>query len=480
MNFNSKRNKLKLNYDLSEQNKNVLLSKENKLKTALPHNQNFKNVQVLYDSDWITPVTYSETIIGEEPAYFIYSSNTAKKEQQTPFQLFYSFYQNFDISEKYLPFIKPILLTNQFSNIQVEGVMPFQKYEYGNDYYKIYGDLVKIYEGNRPDITLLSETRRIAEEFDTNLASKWYYGTLKYSIGSDQYEMRNGYIDTVQTYYDVEPLAGHPGYYSYKRFTAPAIDLISSSSVTGTGTLLVVTAYEDEEGDPHTSGVSTKNYTLTAPLFENTTVFGVSGSLYKNDIFQQFYLNTNPHAVSFEGDFGGSSILVSFSYAWQEPFQFWKLFYSNKRAKAFRFNSGLGELYNLPSTTDYQTETLPYTNLFVDENPTDYPIIELENSTHYNNGYNSDIWTQIADNKFTFRIKGMVVLSAPANIESFTSVETIDESYSKVGDTYLRDSENRDDKDLPLYKPDGAGIKIRLLLCYCNFFENNSVQNYKV
>jgi hypothetical protein len=207
----------------------------------------------------------------------------------------------------------------------------------------------------------------------------------------------------------------------------------------------------------------------------------VSGSRYKNTVFQQFYLNTNPYSVTFSGVLGGTATLVSFDYSWDDPFQFWKLFYSNNRARAFRFNSGLREISNYPETSDYQSATLPYTNILVDENPTDYPLTVLESQIQYaNKGYSNDVWTRIADNQFTFRTMGRIIFSTPANDESTTPVDTIDEQYSISGTTYARDAENRGEKDLPLYQPNGTGVKLRLLLCYNNFFENSSTQTFKV
>jgi hypothetical protein len=475
----SQRNKLKSTFNKVETNKNLLKEKTKTYKHLSPPLCAFKNERVLYDSDWIEPGILEETILGNQNAYFWYNSSTVKKEQQVPFELNYTLKHTLNVPENWLSFIKPVLLVQPSPEVSLEGIFPFQYYEYGANYWKIYGDETKIYQGVSPTTTVQSETRRIAGDFNAALCSKWYYGSCEYNISGTAGKMENGYVVGIKTYYDVVELAGFPSVYSSKSFECMAIDGISASVVNGTGTYTVTTATDNGDGSYTQTSVITKNVTMTAPLFEDYTILQLSGSRYSGGMFQQFHLDTNPYTVYIQGNLGGNATLINFIYTWTN---YWKLFYSNKRAKQFRFNTSTRIPYNLPTTTDYQTGSLPYTKIYIDENPTGYPVVQIRNDglTEYEYGYDKKMWTKTGENQFTFRTSGRIILSGPAKQESTTPIEFVDEDYSQNLGTYTRDSENREEQNKPLYFPNGNGTKIKLLIVFSNPINDNSNFKYEI
>lgn len=395
-----------------------------------------------------------------------YASYTPQKGIQLPYSVSYSFNKILNITEEQIPFIKPMILIKDSPELLIEGISATPVYDFDSNYYTFYGDTTLIYKGYTPEGYFLTEEERISGNFQESFASKWYYGTLQFTAGGDSYEVLTSYIVTAKTYYDVVPLSGHPGYYSYKIFECSAIDSISASSITGTGTYTVVTATE-VDGDPVVTTVITKNSNKTAPMFEDNVVLNVSGTYRKNGVYQYNYPVTFPLTITFVGTIiAGVATLTDFEYDWSR--QQWKLFFSSLRASWFLFNTGVGMFTNLPHTTDYQSGTLPYTKIYVDLNPEGYPEVILTDEIDYSYSGGNFVWTKIDDNKYTFRMVGTLILSSPALQETTTNVDFIDESYSQSGETYVRDAENREDKLLPFYTPQQQQIETKLILSYNN------------
>jgi len=476
MSFKSLNQKIKKSFDIVMSNENNIRIKTSESKQVFKPSELHKIPNLLYDSGWINAGITQDNLTYASIS-LTYPNSTASHGQRLPFALSYNLKRTLDIPEAYLPFVKASILIKKYPEIDIEGVCAFQDYEYGDNYWKIYGDSYKIYEGTNIGARFFTETERINGDFLANNASKWYYGTLEYTGSGHSYEMRTSYIVSVKTYYDVTPLAGHPGYYSWKSFETEAIDGISSSAVSGEGTYVVNTAYESG-GTPHNSTVTTKNVQMTAPMFEDRTRLYVSGTYYKDGVYQQVYQDTSPLLVDFQGTLGGTYTLSSFSYDWTTRQQ-WRLFWSNKRARWFRFNESTRVPITLPAKTYYETSTLPYTKIYVDENPTDYPEIEEDSTVTYAPSTEKQIFTKINDDRFVLRLIGSIYLSAPSRQESTTNVDFVEEEYSQDGDTYSRDSENRDDQEKPIYLPNGDNIQIRLLISFMNPISYNTVTNYK-
>lgn len=450
--FNTFRKKLSYTF---QQINNNLVELPKKINTSTPTvskiTEKDKVPNILYDSGWIIPgVLRGSVVEGNSNIYLAYSYNTTKKNQQTPFSLFYHFSTELDIPDNLIAFIHPTIMLQKYTDVEIEGVYPFCKYIYDFPYYKIYGDTTKIYEGYSPSATIFSDAERIFIGLNISLLSKWFYGTIEWTSGGDSYKLENGYVDNIITWYDkVDAL-------NYKTFTCPAIDGLSSTTVNGTGTYSVVTAG---------TGVVTKNVTMSAPLFQNNTFFTASGTLYKNGVWQGYYSNTNPYTINF---LIGTYSLISFNYSWVGDHQNWKLFYSNKRAKQFRFNTGTDAPINVPLTSDYQTGALPYSHLYIQKNPDDYPLITESSTTQLYASERNLFYLKLAPNKYRIYLKGTIRLSAPAIFEKNTLVAFVGETYSQVGTTYSRDSANRDDKNMPIYYPQEIEGKIRFLISFKN------------
>jgi len=353
MKFTSLFNKLKFTFS-KVLNNDIDLERKTFKSNFFKYNNLIKTPKILYDSDWLNIASLQGTLTSSN-IFLSYAYSTAKKNQNTPFSLSYEFSNILNISENDLPFINSSILIKNYPNTTICGINEFQAWGYGDNYWKIYGDTVKLYEGISPSSRFFSEQDRIDGKFLVYNASKWFYGTIKFSKDSDNYELTNGYIVAVATYYDIVESSEYPGTYNYKYFSTQAIDAISDSSVIGEGTYTVTTI--NEFGIP--ISVTTKNVQMTAPLFEDRTTIVASGHLYKNDISQGYYSDLFPYSIEFVGILQPVGfILTDFSYEWNNQ---WKLFWDNKRARQFRFNESFRTclLYTSPSPRDATLSRMP-------------------------------------------------------------------------------------------------------------------------
>jgi len=479
--YRNQKKKLKESYEQTEKTENSLNKKLQSFSHKDSVNDGNRIPTILHDSDWIEP-GYLEgmIIIGNQNVYLSYGSSSRLENQETPFSLDYDVDVTLDIPDEFIANVRPSILIEKPQETTIQGVIPFQRYKTSSDYWKILGDATTIYKGTSPSKGLFPETDRVNGDFSASLASKWFYGTITYTDGGNSYELRNGYIDRIRTYWDVVPLAGHPGYFSWKYFDCIALDGISSSAVNGTGTYIVNTAYEDGGGNPQNSTVTTRNVTMTATIFENTTILYASGSLYKDSVYQGFYPYTNPITINFAGDLGGTAVMSTFSYSWLSPNNFWKLFYSSYRAVEFDFNVGTRIFGSLPETGLYESGTLPYSHLYVDENPDDYPEIEQDSAITWKVNSRSMGLNKIKSDRYQIRLKGTIYFQAPATVSNDTTANFVDERYSPSGNTYSRDSENRDPKTVNYYTPLQTDIKFRWLLIWISPLEYESEKQYRI
>lgn len=471
MQFNSLRDKFKKIVFLNNLTGNQVSRPVTKSDNPVPDNF-FSIPIILYDSDWIIPGVREDQeplpivpshIEGNQDIYLTYDYYTTKKGQSTPFGLNYKFSQDLTISENNLPFIYPLILIDRKTNYENVGISKFKRYDYDEDYYQIKGDSKIIYQGYNPATIYFSNEEKINGDIASDCISKWYYGTLKYTIGADNYEI-TGNIVSIDTFYDVSESGDYPGEYNYKLFSTLTTDALTSSSVQGIGTYTVQTVTGTPPAPATITTTITKNTVKTVPIFEDRTILSLTGNLYKNGIYQGIYSIDNPWTVIFQGTLGGYATLTSFDFSWTTNQQ-WKLFYSNKRAKQVRFQTN-ETLDNFPETSDYETKTLPYAKLYVNKNPDDYPEIIEGDFFEYDNAVEKSIFTKKADNLFTFRVEGNFVLETNADRESSIEVEFIEESYSPDGDSYEWDGSDRPGKDKPLYYPNHLDIRFKVLIIY--------------
>lgn len=488
MSFKTLRHKIKNIFNQTQINLNELDKKSNDFERLQKNININKKKKVLYDSDWFDiDVFDNPTLIDIDNNLYAYivksfygvDDGSTIENVEYFLSLNYGLEQIIDIPEKYLPFIESTVLVKQKPNFNFYGASlhDYNTWDTINSYYRIKGDSTLIYQGFSPDNNFHTEDERINGDFSSSLCGKWFNGTLKYNIGGDFYELTNSYITSVGTIWDVVPLGGHPGYYSYKGISGMyAIDSISSSSVIGTGTYYVITAYEDEYGQPQTSVVSTKNITMQAPLFVDNTSIKVSGNLYKNGVYQGNYSYLSPLNVNFIGTIGsGTATLISFSYTWNEK---WRIFYSAKRARAFIFYNYHETPQMFPTTSLYETGTLPYTKITVEKNPDDYPE-ETTESNFANSSEVKPLFAKITDKKFKIYMRGTLVYSELAMEEYEQTLEYINEEYTQVGDTYNLVTPNRPGKLKTVYLPPFSSFKIKFQLILDSKFNYSDNINYQ-
>lgn len=465
----------KLN-NISEQisdNQSNLNKKDIKQESLQNPSKAWANPTTIYDSGWFESQvipdggTLLDYIDLDQCAYILESgptiSNRTSRENLTYAQtISFRFRQTLNIPDNLLPYVHVDLLTKSDSVLELKGVSIRDIYYWDNsNYYRIKGDSTLLYQGYLPATTKFSQAYIDNGDILESHTSKWLYGTSHFSFDGDSYKIENGDLVYIDTIWDVSPLAGHAGYYTYKRFQTGAIDSTTSNSVTGTGTYITVTAYEDGGGNPQQTIVTTKNVTMTATMFEDFTEVQAGGTLYKNGVYQQYYYLKNPYVFYNNGNvvqWPGRSI-SSFSYAENNAF---KLFYSSTRAKQFRFNTSTDLLIYLPSTSDYQSGSLPYTSLNVEKNPDGYPIDELSYRGQFSN--TNKVFAKMSDNKYRLFVTGRIAYESPATLEASKDFDYVDEDYTQSGGTYSRVSENRPGKTESVWCSQFYTINLRLLV----------------
>jgi hypothetical protein len=414
-----------------------------------------------------------------------YPYSTTLKGQQIPYSIVFSFNKTLDITEEYLAFIKHAILVRNSSNQEIDYTISFKTYEYDTRYYQLKGDATLIYQGLNPPNSYLTTIRQdsafLNGEFLEVNTSKWYFGTFSYNNGN-QRDFRNSRIAYAESYYNVEPIPGYSSFFTYECFQVTAIDNISSTSLSGTGTHTIVTNLADPFDPPIFNTVITKNVTMTVPMFEDIANIQMSSAYYVNNVLTLNYTLNNTAMIRWNrADLSLSgfvyrpiiseynvlssfNINVSFTFSFNWDKKERNLFYDSLRAKILIVNTSLYTFSSLPTKSLYQTNTLPYTKLYFKVNPDGYPTIIEDTTTNEVFNSNNHIWTKIDDNKFTFRCNGQIYLNAPAETETTTSVPTVNEIYSQNTTTYVRDAINRPGKNMPIYFPQLEEIQTRLIL----------------
>lgn len=470
------RKKISSLFDKTIDNKNKLEEKKIKYNPQKSYLTKYTYPSIIYESDWQN-IFFTDNGNLSDYFYLTKFDSTALYGQQVPVRLTFNTSIILDIPESWLPHIQVSFLTMPYPDVEPIGLSEYNKWLYSStNYYEIYGDSTLIYKGTSPTSVFFPDSDRISGNLSSSLISKWYYGNLEYSLSGHDYRLL-GYISAIDTYYDFVPLSGHPGYYSYKRFITLSTDSLSASSVTGTGTYIVVTAYEDGSGNPQTSTVSTKNVSMSAPIFEDQTDFTLIGYLYKDGLLQGYY---NPLYVSFTGTLGGTATLSGFSFDWTTR-KTWKVFYSNKKAKQFQFSTSTFYIVDPPSITDYQTGTLPYSKITVEVNNTeDYPQIYQNTPSTVNPSGNFVGWAKMAENKFKLYLYGLLNFSTPATVEGTPyEADFVDEDWNSDGTTYVRTANDRG-KETPLYLPNpNIMLKLKYIVSLDNNFEYRELKDYE-
>jgi len=466
MQFKKLRKKIKTIFDNAKVNLNTLDLNYNIFNRINTQDNIIRNGKVLYDSDWFyidifdsgTGISFNEELYGYIFNTYGANNGATSAGQLLSFFLTTGLKQRLTIKESWLPYIEANLLVKSVPTYQFYGAVQseWSIWNQVNSYRRAKGDSTLIYQGTDPDAQKFPDTDITDGNILSSLTSKWYYGTVKYTISSTPYSA-TGFINSVNTYYNLSYNAGADEY-DYEQFSTGAIDAISSTSVTGTGTYTVAVWVDDGFGNWSKQETTTKNVTKTAPLRDDYTILSL----------------INPtKSILFEGILGGNATLTDWDFSYNNTL---KLFYSSSRSREFDYNTNIEELDNFPTTADYQSGILPYTNLTVEVNPDDYPDSTTTILDRYTTKY-EPIWIKISDNDFYCIFKTTTAIGIPANLSANQDLTYIDESYSHSGNSYIKDGDNRPGKQKEVFIPEPEAFQIRMQIVLNKEF--NSINNSK-
>ena len=493
MKFKTTKNKFRTIHRRNQNNSNNLDKKIKKWEKKYKNGYLAKAPKILYDSGWITVGNSSDNIVSD----IVNLSNNKYSDKEgdlLPMILNYLIYHEIFLPKKYLPFIKPIIMIKKPDDIILKSIHNYTWNKWDVDeYFEIKGDNTIIYKGYHPEDRFLSHSEINKANISFSHTSKWYRGTLKYNIGADNYELRNGFIVSVKSYYNIHnSICG--GTKDWEALDCSAIDLLSSSSMTGTGTHI--------ESERYLVGAScfqkittTKNVTATVPIFDNITHIRASGFLYKNGALQGYYSDLSPLTVKFSGSLNGdgslpageagNATLIDFDYNLYKlnEEQIYRLWWSSTRAQPFLFNSSTYNFNSLADKDLYETDTLPYINLTVKVNHDPYPLLEEQENIEYTSKEQitfSKISESIAtEERYVAYINGKALLIAPATKDNGTSVNFADDIYGQSGDTYMKTSEDRTPKEVSRFVPETQNIFFRYKLVLMNNFYFHEIKKEK-
>ncbi len=506
MSYKSEKNKLsKVNDELiANRLKIESLSRDNEATnsklSAIKDYEHLKTPTILYDSGEVV-AKWSDGTIVTPPAWVTGGGVSAKRGMVVPLSLHYEFEQELNIPESLQPFVKSLITVRAINpDITILGSSPKLKYLRWNTAYKVIkGDTTLLYQGYDTKTLggLYTQAEKDNGDFLANHTSKWYNGLLKYKIGSDDFEVRDGYMVGVKSYYN-KTLSADGSSYDWDRMDVYAIDAISSSSCTGTGTK-TISRMTNPSGDGVTwvqDITTTLNVTATFAIFEDITHLRVSGDVYKNDADWDWGNRDDPYIIKFEGSLNGESTvasedygdatLSSFSYSFDNEYKLW---YSTVRAREFSARGDtVWQLYNTPYTTFYQTGTLPYTHMTYVVNPDPHPqevwpawsyrAIDADASYEYPISFLKSSNGE-TDTSYITKVKGEITMTAPADNYTGSTVWQVDEQYSHYGIGYSRDSEDRaKDKVVNMYDVSPQEVYVQMKLVCTNPIYYNKIKQY--
>lgn len=509
--FNKKRKLFNL-YQTQLRNDIGLERKNNKDRKRYVASPVFKAPTVLYDSGWISVTNNLDgNIVGpginQDPNAYgelhFFAQATTKKDQIIPIDLFFSFMQDIELAEEWLPYVRSTLMVKTHPRVKTIGVFQYIPYRYNTSRFaRIKGGSTLIYQGFNPFPEKHSQAEIDNGDLLSALTSKWFKGNINFSMGGDSWEYRDTNLLGVTTYYDAS-VSGAPGgdKYNYKVFVVNAVDSISGGSVNGTGTLSEHEWVEISPGQWQENVTTTRNLTMSAPILQDITRISVKfGTRFKNGIFQgsigspgtsiltDGVLQNATNVPSFDkiGTVPRGSVthtLVHETVVGAPSNGLYRLWYDNKRALEFKISTSY-ELQNLPFTGAYQSGTLPYSQLRVEVNPDPYPLEQIGNES-YHRGHKTETWARITPvnalrQKFRYFANGTIQMIAPASKNKGTTAFFVDETYSNHGSGfYEKDGANRDPKALPLYVPDQHVVQFRLKLTVTNPKYYRNIGGYK-
>ena len=432
--------------------------------------------------------------VVDENAYIVYQSSPfngmTTSGGQYPATLYYYFSKDVRCSEDLFPFIKTCVSFKNYPIAdfgQVGETVQFEDFNSVVRYREIYGDSTLIYKGHvvpSNDRTEFPKLELDAGQFSTANSGKWYKTStddfFTYTSGGDTYELE-GVLTEITSTYNVA-LAGDGLNYDAESFNCIAIDTVNQSFLVGEGTYTKVEWVYNVSLDIWQQEVTTiKNSQRTVPI-SDTGLDGfflrIYGRMWKNDVLDF----TGAAVFSTSGFISPRPVITNWGLTFQDTY---RLFWDNRRARVVTLTTSNPTphlLTNLPRTSDYENSTQSYTNIF---NKINNDANELINSTTTENYIflptRSEYWVKLNNDfipTYRFVVSGTATILLPATKPVTDTYLWVDETYSQVGSTYIRDAENRDTaKEITVYFNDAEPIQGRLQVVLKNPYDLQSQAN---
>jgi hypothetical protein len=481
MKFSTQKSKFKQISDTQNQIDNSLFKSEKQSIELLSNDHYIKLGQIFYDSGWLTALNSPGTIVDN-----IQISNIEQSAQygdRVPITIFYELELPVNVSDNYLGYLKPTVYLKPCPEMQLESVMSYKHKLYdATNYWEIKGDGELIYKGYDPPQDVLLTSQINNGDILESHTSKWFAGTVEYTIGADNYRIVGRIID-INTYYDTI-YHSPPNQYDYKHFYTQTLDNISGSVITGQGTYQEGTWVNVPPWTlQFTTPLNLTNKTVDVMGVGNTVTVQMRGFKYKNDVLQPgFYHNF----TTLGNVYPGTATITSWDFAHENDGfgnNYYKLHYSSNRESQVLI-SGY-DLINLPTIGMYNPgDSLPFTNITLVINPNGYPLVEEDiNADMFQSSFQYT-WVKDKENpdKHYLFITGQFIVSLPARVDVQTHANHADENYSNDGSDYTLDDENRDDKNVPFYEPDISDVQFKVIVAGINLkdYHNSRVWDKNV
>jgi len=484
MKFKTTKFKIKTTFEQTDKNTVDLTNKKNNSQILPTRNKVNQVPRTIYDSGWIEALSWDGITVPDnaDPNARVLvqsggSSGTTRIDDPYPSQITYRFNQFMDIPEQFLPYVETDILVKSYPTATFLQGEVFNYYSWKDKYTQLKGDSTLLYKGYDPPNNEADEytTEEINSGITTpSLTSKYFEGEVEYTIGGDNYRIV-GKVDRMTAYYNVVYVPEVDDYnYDYFYNCFGFTDL-NGSTFRGRGTHLNITWVESPPGNWTQVGTTTKNVLQTVPVDEDTTYMRWFGTKYKNGVQQSGGI----HTIVTSGTFGGNATLTSLDV---DYLQNNRIFYSDKWARQLLVNTSTRVYINTPSTNDYETAILPYTNLTYEVNPNDFPEDEIGSPPIYTFFEQVIRWIRLDENSDTYRLsfQGNLYYSSPANQASTQDVDIQDETYSQSGSSYSRDSINRGTKEKDIYFSELFPIELKLVVRLINPLRYHDNQKFKI
>jgi len=488
MKFNTTKRKIYKLFNKNIEIDSELNRKNNKKDLKVINSSVYKTPKVLYDSGWqaVPRLDSGITNVNKESALLTFSDSFRNgiENEKAPAELSYIFQEEIDIIPSMIPFVKVGIQWKKQPDINSASFVEHRRQVVDDrNYWEMDGDSVLLYKGYNMTTNSSFPVQYTQEELDSgdflaSHASNWFETTVNWTANGDSYEG----IGSVENLYFSFNLSYNAGAeeYDYETFDLKGISSLSDTTVTGKGTHTVVTWVEGPPTVWTKDIVTTKNVTKSVNYREDSLWITIAhGVQYKNGVINggSFFIVRSNDIIDLGAPTTGTITSVSDTHALGS----YRLFYTSLWAQ-YLATTTQQSFPILPSSNDYESATLPYSQISFKMNPDPYPILAEE--VQYATGEQQITWLKTLNEsdpskeKYQFVITGQMQILIPATVPIDDTILDVDETYSPngTGTSYVRDAENRYDKTFIDYKPDLIDQEIRLQLSLINPLSYNEIQ----